>query len=275
MKRLSVLPVLLVLFLLSPVRVFAAPQVDALLQAMAFDELVEIVHEEGLGYGATIEEELFPGRGGALWKEAVARAYDTDRMVRILRGSLAAELDARDLDTLTGFFRSDTGARIIRLELSARRALLLPDVEAASRARLEAMQSNGNPRLALLDRFEAANGLVEANVVSALNANFAFYTGLSRGGAFDGDFTEEDMLIDVASQAPEIRDEMQTWLFAYLAMAYDPLPDSALESYIALSQTDAGQALNTALFAGFDLVFTDISRELGMAAALFLAGEDI
>ena len=58
-------------------------------------------------------------------------------------------------------------------------------------------------------------------------------------------------------------------------MAYRPLSDDEIAAYTALSETPEGQALNTALFATYDAMFVTISRDLGLAAAQFMAGEDI
>jgi hypothetical protein len=58
-------------------------------------------------------------------------------------------------------------------------------------------------------------------------------------------------------------------------MAYQPLSDEELDTYIAMARTDEGRALNRALFAAFDEVFTDISATLGLAASRFIVGQDI
>ncbi|TCM77322.1 DUF2059 domain-containing protein [Rhodovulum steppense] len=276
MRRLLVLPILV--FLLAfpvPLRAGASGGLDTLLEALALDDLVAIMREEGLGHADELADEMFPGRGGARWKAAVMQIYDGGRMSGELRDSLSATLAGADLDLLLDFFTSDEGARIVSLELSARRALLDEAVKAASRERLEEMQADDDPRLELIGRFVEANNLVEANVAGALNANYAFYSGLADGRAFDFDLTEEQMLADVWGQEQEIRDETRDWIYSYLAMAYAPLPDAALKAYVAISETREGAALNAALFKAFDTSFTRISRELGLAAAGFIAGQDL
>ncbi|TCP40893.1 DUF2059 domain-containing protein [Rhodovulum marinum] len=275
MRRLLALPVVFLLSLALPAKADSAARLDALMGALGVQDLVGIMREEGMEYGDELEEEMFPGRGGDRWDAAVARIYDGGRMTQDLRGALERELTDSDLDSLIAFFTSKTGARIVSLELSARRALLDPEVEEASMERLEEMQADDEPRLDLIERFVEANNLVEANVTGALNSNLAFYMGLADGRAFDFELTEEQMLADVWGQEPDIRDETREWLFSYLAMAYAPLADETLEDYITLSETPEGNALNAALFAGFDVAFTRISRELGLAAAQFIAGQDI
>ena len=108
-----------------------------------------------------------------------------------------------------------------------------------------------------------------------MNSNYAFYIGLLDGNAFPRRLSENEVLADVWSQEDEIRDDTTEWVYSYLLMAYQPLSDEDLEVYTAMSRTEEGRALNRALFAAFDDVFVDISRNLGIAAARFISGQDI
>ena len=249
--------------------------VGPLLEALAMDDLMPILRAEGMSYAQDLAADMFPGRGGARWEASLAAIYDTGRMERLMAEEMAARMPAEHLPALMEFFSSDLGQRIVLLEITAREALLEDSVDEASRAALEEMRAAEAPRLALLEAFVTANDLVEMNVVGGLNSNYAFYLGLSAGGAFNGVMTEEEMLADVWSQEDDIRSETVDWVYSYLALAYQPLEDEELEAYTALSQTPAGEALNSALFASFDALFTTISRELGTAAAQLMAGEDI
>jgi hypothetical protein len=129
--------------------------------------------------------------------------------------------------------------------------------------------------MAALQHFARTNDLIEFNVAGALNANLAFYRGLSQGGAFEERLTEDQMLADVWAQEAEIRGETADWLFPYLALSYKSLSDADLASYQAFAETAAGKKLNAAVFAAFDVVFTRISLDLGRAAARRIQGEDI
>ena len=78
---------------------------------------------------------------------------------------------------MIAFFEGPLGRRVVELELSARRALLDEDVEAASRTALEARRADDDPLLDRLEAFISVNDLIESNVVGALNSNIAFYRG--------------------------------------------------------------------------------------------------
>lgn len=264
-------------FLLLPITAGAQQQdgFDRLYAALHMSDMLEIMREEGMSYGGEIEEEMFPEHGGARWSALVAKIYSTDRMTDVMQSQMRAALAETDLGPLLAFYDTGTGARITDLEVSARRALLAPDAEEASLEKLELLRDRDDPRLALVGRFIDVNGLVDFNVSGALNANYEFYFGLVDGGAFPFEMTEEQVLADVWSQEDEIRAETEDWLYSYLAMAYEPVSDADLTAYIDMSETAAGKALNQALFAAFDVLYRQISRDLGLAAAQMVAGEDI
>ena len=153
--------------------------------------------------------------------------------------------------------------------------MLDDSVDEAARARLEELQLVEDPLLDRLHAFSDANDLVESNVIGAMNSNVAFYFGLIEGGALGFEMTEEQVLSDVWGQEESIRLETETWVYSYLALAYQPLDPDDLDAYTAFSLTPEGQALNNALFAAFDTLFTGISRNLGFAAARYMIGEDI
>lgn len=252
-------------------------EVAALADTLMIGQVIAVMREEGIDYGATLEGELFPGRGGDDWQAVVGLIYDTAKMRARFEARFAREL-AGDADTIAAtrdFFGSDRGRRILDLELQARRALMDDAAEEAAKVAVQDMIGANDPRMDVLRRFAETNDLIESNVAGALNSNLAFYKGLSEAGAFQDQMSEEDMLADVWSQEPDIRADTEEWLFSYLALAYRPLSEADMAAYQAFSETSAGQKLNAALFAAFDEVFTAISLDLGRAAARQMQGEDI
>jgi hypothetical protein len=270
---------LLVAVLLSalPLRAQTADP-ESVLQTLRIPEMIAVMQDEGIAYGDDLEEQLFPGAGGARWDGIVAGIYDEPALLQRFQSAFSARLaaDPQAMDEIVGFFATDRGQRILSLEIAARRALLDEAAEEAAAVSVDDMRAREDPRLAVLERFAAANDLIEQNVSGALNANFAFYQGMSDGGAFDAaKMTEADMLADVWSQEPEIRAETESWLYPFLALAYEPLSDADLQAYLAFSESGASRAMNAAMFAAFDEVFRAISRDLGRAAAEMLSGQDI
>ena len=264
-------------YLVAAVGAFAqsvAP-IDTLMRAIGLPDLIEIMREEGMSYGVSLEDELFDGQGGARWAATVADIYDLPQMQAIVRERMYSDLAATNLAGLTDFFLSERGRRIVQLELSARQAMLDKDVEKAARERAVDLMARDETRAGLLRDFIGTGDMIENNVVGAMNSNFAFYEGLAENSRFAQQLTTDQILTDVWGQEPEIRKETSEWLFGYLAMAYQPLSDADLLAYVDFFSTRDGRALNQAIFNAFDEMFVSISRDLGSAAALRLDGEDL
>jgi hypothetical protein len=250
-------------------------RIDPLFDALGLGELLAIMREEGQGYGADLEAELFPGRGGAEWAQIVSRIYDVDRMGEEIRRGLDAALDDSEIAAITRFFSGEQGRRIVSLELAARRALLDDTVEQSARDTWQALRDEGSPRWDQLEEFARINDLVESNVAGAMTANYAFYMGLIDGRAFEVPMTEDQVLSDVWSQEDQIRQDTIDWVYSFGALAYLPLGEKDFADYIAFTATPEGQAMNAALFSAFNAMFTGMSRQLGFGAARFIIGQDI
>ncbi len=250
-------------------------ETEALAAALGLPQIIEVMRAEGLDYGAGMEDQMFPGKGGPAWRASVDTIYDPAMMQATVVNAMVDGLAETEIGDLLAFFSSERGREIIAYEVSARAALMDSDIEEAARQRFLEIRAEDPDALGLIERFVEVNDLVDSNVMGAMNSNYAFYQGLMAGGAFDGSLTDSDVVADVWAQEDEIRSETDLWVHSYLAMAYQPLADADLEAYIAISETPAGQALNRALFEGFDEMYVAISRALGVSAAGFMAGEDI
>ncbi|GAB5446040.1 hypothetical protein [Gymnodinialimonas sp.] len=253
-----------------------APELYRMLDAMGMYEIIALMGAENMRGAADLEEQLFPGAGGAAWQATVAGLHATPRMVALFEEAFDRNaLTAEQIATVQAFLETEAGERVIAGELAARRLFLDESgVEAATEVFMAAVTEN-DPRLEILQRFDDINGLIERNVSGALNLRIAFYRGLIEGGAFDNEVPESLMLAEVWAQEPEVRQLTVEWLFSFQLAAYAEASDADLEAYLALSDSPAGRAVNAALFAAFDEMLAALSYDLGYAAAGFIAGEDI
>ena len=278
MIRHSALVASLTLTIAAPALAQVPPEHEALFDALKLDRVVALMREEGAEQGEALADEMFATRARAGWRDSIARVYDEDAMrARLIEGmseALEGE-DPEDVEAMTAFFASGRGERIIDLELAARETMVDEEVEEAARATWSLLPQEDPERAERIDAFIEVNDLVDENVEGALNANLAFLRGLSDGGAFSEPVPEDDLLADVWASEPEIRSEMKGWLGGFLSLAYEPLEDEALDAYIAFSESPEGQALNRALFDGFDAMYRGVSFDLGRAAAAQMAGQDI
>ncbi len=247
--------------------------VDRLMAALRIGRVIEVMREEGLAHGDELAAEMLPDGAGALWQRELEKIYDTEAMARTVREGFEDGLEGADIAPVLEFFAGPEGQRLVGLEISAREALMDPDVEEAARERFRQLEAQDDPRFRLVQEFVRANDLVEANVEGALNATYQFYIGLSDGGAMD--IGEQEILAQVWQTEAETRADTREWLYAFLLMAYQPVPDAVLQDYIALSRTPGGQAMNRALFNGFDDMYGDISYALGRAAAQAMQVQDL
>lgn len=251
---------------------WAAPA-DDLLDALGVREVITLMQVEGRDYGDELADEMLPGGATADWPAMIERIYDAERMEATVRSGFVEALGDTDISDVLEFFQSDVGKRVIQLEISARKALIDDEIEQAARDAFRATDGTDDRDLDRIAGFVDANDLVEANVVGALNSSVAFYNGLVDGGAFE--MTEDDILRDVWSQEEDTRVDTREWVFSFLMMAYGPLSDETVAEYVALSETDAGKAMNRALFVGFDGMYGDISYALGLALARQMQGQDL
>ncbi|MFN3282407.1 MAG: DUF2059 domain-containing protein, partial [Tabrizicola sp.] len=245
--------------------------------AMRLEELFEVMREEGLAHGRTLEADMFPSRGGAEWAESVSQIYDLDRLRQDFETALAEEIgkDPAVFDGVVAFYGTELGQRILGLEIEARRAFLDTAAEEAARVAADEAAASRDPKVALIGRMIEVADLLEANVAGAMSGNLAFMTGMAETGAYGRTMPEDEILADVWSREDQIRSDTATWLDAYLGLAYAPLSEDELASYVAFWESPAGQRLNAALFLAFDRVFRPVSHELGRAAGRALLGREI
>ncbi len=225
---------------------------------------------------SAIEEAMFPDAGGAEWLAMVTRLYARDRIIARFEDAFPPDAVTRaQIDAITAFALSDAGDRIFTGEVSATRIMTDPDAADLAIEAVRAEADAGNSaRLAILQRLNRATQLVERSVSGALNLRFAFYRGLNDGGAMPTDLPENMMLELVWAQEPELRRTIVERLNAFQMLAYAEVTDAELETYLTLSDSPAGRAVNAAVFGAFDAVSAELSYSLGTAAAIFISGDD-
>lgn len=252
---------------------YADARLSVLVDVLKLPEAARILSDEGLDHAQELNEEMLGGEGGPGWQLQVERIYEPALMVELVRADLAEMLSPDEVEEITAFYASDLGARIIALENEAREAIQTPEVEEAARARYDSLRDTGDARLALITRIIDSGDMVTRNVTSAMNSNYQFLRGLVEGDAIE--MSEDEILNDVSGDVEENTADTAAWLNGYLLLAYHPLSDAELETYIGFSESDAGRALNRALFSGFGKAYEDISYALGRAVALNMTSQDL
>lgn len=253
---------------------------DDLSRAYLLPELFEIMAIEGRS--SVLSEGAVPLQGRALadFERDVARIYDPSAMHDAFVATLLSQLEPTPevLDDALDFAQTDLGKRVLRLEISAREAMLEDEVDEVARLALqEAREAEGDTQAARLEMIRArvdANDLTELNVSLGLNTSYAYYQGMMSENAVNG-LDDEQLLYLVWAQEPEIRLDIEDWIESYFMMAYQPLSDDELQEFIDYVSTPLAQGFNRAMFRAFDALFTDISVSVGRALGRRLTGEDL
>lgn len=255
-----------------------ADLVAQLWEGLALEPLMPVLRDEALVAGDEMAAMLFEGPPSPRWSATIRRMHRPERLAGLMHAALAEAMTGADpiaLSEALAFYRTDPGQRLLRLELSARAALVDPDADQAARDAFAVAEKRGDPRADLIrDLMEAAD-LVEPNVAGGMNAMLSFSQGFAAGGGYAQDVSEAQMLADAWAEADALRAETIEWNGAYLMLAYSPLPDAALHEYAGFAASPAGQALNDVLFAAFDAMFRRLSYEVGLAAAAELRGRKL
>lgn len=251
--------------------------VTRLADVLQLDALFAVLRDEGLAYGDALEADLLVGGGGPGWKGAVSAIYDVEKLRVRFDAALAVALadDPEAVTEITAFFGSDLGQRIVGLEIEARRAFLDVAKEEAARVAADISRAGRDPKVALIARMIAAGDLIEMNVAGGLTGNLAFMTGMNETGSQGSAMPPDALMSEVWAQEEQIRAETNSWMQAYLGLAYFPLTEAELSTYVDFWESPAGQHLNAALFAAFDAVYREVFYDLGRATGLAMVGRDI
>lgn len=253
--------------------VLAQQPANRLGDVLLLEELAILLHDEGLGYGEELDRDILGGAGGAHFKTRVSQIYDGEDMVSGVIQAISQGMTPDAIAQTTAFFETELGQRILRLELSARKAMRDPAVDDMAQEAFDEAEQNNDVRLVQIEQFIELNELVERNVASGLSSNYHFLKGMVDGG---GDrMGEADIMNDVWAQEDGIRTETRDWVGRFLFLAYGPLSQQDMTQFLTFSETQAGLALNVALFEGFENVYRTIYYEMGMAVAQAMQSSDL
>lgn len=254
-----------ILLCISALPVMAGPDsARKLAEILRLGEAVTLIRDEGRAFGLSLDDEMLEGRGGALWQDRVGSIYATARIEDSVTTALQSNMTEAEIQQAISFFDTSDGHEILQLELSARKAMADSDIEDMMRARaMDASDPSVGQQRAR--DYARVNDLLGRNVAGTLAASVEFLRGMADGGALALD----DMSIraQVWQDRDSVAKDVESWLIGFLMLAYTPLSETQMQAYLEFCETDAGRALNDALFQGFDAAHLAISHKLGFAVA--------
>jgi hypothetical protein len=252
--------------------------VDRIWTVLQLEQLMPLLRDEALAEAPEMAQSMFPRGGTGNWTEQVAAIHEPASLRAAFREGIGAELREEQLSRVNAaldFYQTELGQRLVTLETTTRQALLDSGTEEAARETFARAIADGDPRAQQINRFIHEADLIGPNVSGGLNAAIAFSEGFAAGDGFDMPMSRDEMIADAWAQEADIAAETLTWMQAYLMLAYSPLSDDELESYIRFSTSPEGVALAAVMFRGFDRIFVETSRALGLAAARQLQGREL
>lgn len=251
---------------------WAASDIERLSQALRLRDVMAVLHEEGVEQGQALDTEFLGGQGGGHFHAQVADIFDEVWMTQTVQDAMGARMSDADVQASLVFFDTDLGRRLSELELSARRALSDPDIEAAAKERLDSTPEDDPLRRMVVD-YVQINDIVGRNVSGIQSSDFSFYRGLVSGGGTQRD--DEGYLAALLEESDELRAETEGWALSFHLMAYAPLRPEEVKANVEFSATPAGVALNDALFDGFNSMYDTLYFQLGLAVAQALSATDL
>lgn len=256
-----------------------AQAADADLQAINalthLPETLDLIRQEGIQQGKDLGADLFGDSEDPNWLSALDRVYDTGQMTGLYNAALRQVLaqDPSLSNNIRPFLDSDLGQRVITLELEARRTTMDKVAMQAAREVFVELEKTDKFRRAQIERLVVAGDLIEANVMAGLNGNLTFYKAMAAVGTPGTPNDEAELLAQVWSQEADIRASVEEFLYPIMALAYAPLNEDELQSYVDFSESPAGTRFNDALSKAFDPLMIELSRKLGTEAGKLLSGQ--
>ena len=251
--------------LLIPAAAQANPVIERLAHVLRIDEVVDILRDEGITGSGELAREMLGREGGPVWTRQIAEIHDPEMMRSVLIQALDRGLTMDHAIAAADFFETETGQVILNLEHAARRAMSDENVKQMAINRYHDLAGSDDPRLREIETYVDVNDLIELNVRGTMASTFQFMVGMMNGRGLTLD--DEMIAAAILGNREQTEAETRDWVYGYLLVAYNPLTDAQMQANIAFSETEAGQALNTALFEGFDEMYQTIFYRTGMAVA--------
>jgi hypothetical protein len=246
-------------------------RVAELFVALNMDEIISIMQYEGkLDAVATIK--MYAER--AVDEEVRARIdsiFDATEMQAALIKQTSENMNDAQIVAATEFLSSNVGMRANTLETTARRAISDDAIEEYALSQFE--DASELTRYKQFQDLITTLDLIDQNTYSAMGAQYVFMRQLADTEALD--LTDDAITELLMASEDELREGISEWLFGFFNMAYAPLSDADLATYIDFQKSDAGQALNRSLFAGFNELSVRHAQKMGTMVAELLKVQDL
>jgi len=213
----------------APVRAADRDRLEAFLEVTGFDVALESIKlSAGAAPGML---GVDPGIFGSEWTRMSAEVFDVPTMHDMALDILSETLSDPLLAHAAKFYASDLGQRLVAVENASH---LFEDDDAKSergRTLIGQMVQEGDPRLELLNRMNAAVSSDDAGLRAVQEIQFRFLIAASAAGILELRMDPQDLREMLAQDAPRMRQAIRESALAGAAFTYETVSDTDLEAY--------------------------------------------
>lgn len=209
----------------------ARQDVEAFLEVTGFDVALESIRlsADAAPQMLGLEAEDF----GSEWQRLVGEVFDKEVMhnmaINILENTLTDDLLAH----AAGFYASDLGQRLVMAENSSH--LIEEDVVKSESGGqiVEGLKGINSPRVAILERLNAASGSEDSSLRSIQEVQIRFLMAAAWAGVIELQMDEPDLREAMRSQEAGIRSSLRQSALEGAAYTYQAFSDAEMEDYAA------------------------------------------
>ncbi len=197
------------------------------------------------------------------WDMAANEVFPAAELLDEIVIAMDGRMNDDDIDSVRTFLMSDLGALVTKMEVKAQVPGIAGEVSERGREILTDLIAEDSKRLKQYQQMIEALGAIDTEVASAMNLNFAIYSGMSQSGKLPYQLSESEILELVMSQQDMIRSHIRDQIFLTFAYTYRDLSDDQLSQYIKFLTSDAGRALYSSVNIATEDVISRRARLFG------------
>ncbi|MBB3994425.1 hypothetical protein GGR95_002071 [Sulfitobacter undariae] len=209
----------------------ARQDVESFLEVTGFDVALESIRlsADAAPQMLGLEAKDF----GSEWQRLVGEVFEKELMhnmaLNILENTLTDELLTHAAD----FYASDLGQRLVQAENSSH--LIEEDgVKSESGGQIvEGLKGINSPRVAILERLNAASGSEDSSLRSIQEVQIRFLMAAAWAGVVELQMDEPDLREAMRSQEADIRSNLRQSALEGAAYTYQAFSDAEMEDYAA------------------------------------------
>ncbi len=204
-------------------------KVDAFLKVTGFDVALESIRlsADSAPLMLGIDASMF----GSEWSRLVREIFDTDVMLTMGSDILTETLDDDVLEHASAFYASDLGQRLVAAENASHMKKDDAAKSEGGKAIIAGLKRIGSPRLALLERLNAASNVEDSSIRAMQEVQIRFLMAAANAGVIKLQMEEPDLRAAIRAQEQDMRASVKANALANAAYTYQAFSDAEIAAY--------------------------------------------